>query len=93
VSWQVTGIRHDPYAEQHRLPVEEQKSAKERGKYLYPKEYGQPETVGLYYNDIQQMQQRQGDLQKHRREREQREDERQTYYEELEQRKGERRNQ
>jgi hypothetical protein len=76
VSWQVTGIRHDPYAEQHRLPVEEQKSTEERGKYLYPKEYGQPETAGLHYEDIQKMQQRQVDIQKHRKEMEQREGER-----------------
>ena len=25
VSWQVTGIRQDPYAEAHRIPVEEKK--------------------------------------------------------------------
>jgi len=49
VSWQVTGIRHDPYAEQHRIRVEEQKSAEERGKYLYPKEHGQPTTMGINY--------------------------------------------
>jgi hypothetical protein len=36
VSWQVTGIRHDAYAEDHRIPVEEVKPAGERGKYLYP---------------------------------------------------------
>jgi hypothetical protein len=41
VSWQVTGIRKDPYAENHRVPVEEWKPAHERGKYLYPELYGQ----------------------------------------------------
>jgi hypothetical protein len=47
VSWQVTGIRHDPYAEAHPLPVEEDKPAEEQGTYLHPVEYGQPETSGL----------------------------------------------
>jgi hypothetical protein len=42
VSWQVTGIRNDPYAQQHRIPVEEAKPAAERGTYVYPQGYGQP---------------------------------------------------
>jgi hypothetical protein len=42
VSWQVTGIRKDPYAELHRTPVEENKPESERGTYLYPDAYGQP---------------------------------------------------
>jgi len=42
VSWQVTGIRRDAYAEAHRIPVEEEKTGKERGRYLYPELYGQP---------------------------------------------------
>ncbi len=46
VSWQVTGIRHDPYANAHRIPVEEDKAPPERGKYLYPTEYGQPPPPG-----------------------------------------------
>ena len=40
VSWQVTGIRHDPYAETHRIPVEEMKPAKLRGLYRHPELYG-----------------------------------------------------
>jgi hypothetical protein len=36
VSWQVTGIRHDAYANVHRVPVEEEKPEQERGKYLHP---------------------------------------------------------
>jgi len=36
VSWQVTGIRHDAYAEAHRVVVEEEKPAAERGTYLHP---------------------------------------------------------
>jgi hypothetical protein len=49
VSWQVTGIRHDPYAEAHRIPVEEEKSGRERGRYRNPELYGAPETAGVLY--------------------------------------------
>jgi hypothetical protein len=45
VSWQVTGIRQDPYAEQHRIPVEEDKPLEVRGTYLYPEGYGLPATM------------------------------------------------
>src|SRR5205814_1052619 len=44
VSWQVTGIRHDPYADAHRIPVEQDKSPDERGQYLHPDLYGQPDS-------------------------------------------------
>jgi hypothetical protein len=47
VSWQITGIRKDPFAEKHRIPVEEDKPAKERGTYLHPREWDQPEDRGL----------------------------------------------
>ena len=40
VSWQVTGIRKDAYAERYRIPVEEAKKGDERGHYLYPEAYG-----------------------------------------------------
>ncbi len=53
VSWQVTGIRHDPYAEANRIPVEENKRADERGTYLYPEVYGQPAEMGLHYQQNQ----------------------------------------
>jgi hypothetical protein len=51
VSWQVTGIRQDPYANLHRIQVEEDKSAEERGKYLHPDAYGQPEEKGIAYRN------------------------------------------
>jgi hypothetical protein len=35
VSWQVTGIRHDKFAEDKRAPVEENKPAADKGKCLY----------------------------------------------------------
>ena len=40
VSWQVTGIRHDAWANAYRIPVEEEKPAKERGTYLHPELFG-----------------------------------------------------
>jgi len=36
VSWFVTGIRHDPYAEENRIPVEEDKPAAEPGDVSIP---------------------------------------------------------
>jgi hypothetical protein len=36
VSWQVTGVRHDAYANAHRITVEQEKPASERGHLLYP---------------------------------------------------------
>jgi hypothetical protein len=47
VSWQVTGIRRDPWANANRIEVEEDKPAKERGYYLHPDLYGQPEEKGI----------------------------------------------
>ncbi|BCM91102.1 hypothetical protein IAD21_02966 [Abditibacteriota bacterium] len=40
VSWQVTGVRHDVYARQNRIKVEETKTGADRGKYLYPAGFG-----------------------------------------------------
>jgi len=39
VSWMLTGIRHDPWAEQQRIKVERDKPNGEKGKYLYPEYY------------------------------------------------------
>ncbi len=47
VSWQVTGIRNDPYAQQNRIPVEQDKYENERGTYLHPQVYGQPESLRI----------------------------------------------
>lgn len=52
VSWQVTGIRHDPFAEKNRIPVEEYKQGEDVGKYLYLEAYGLPETMGIDYKHI-----------------------------------------
>ena len=42
VSWQVTGIRQDAWAEHNRIPVELDKAPEERGKFLHPEALGQP---------------------------------------------------
>src|ERR1700723_3542481 len=47
VSWQVTGIRQDAWANAHRIPVEELKSEEERGTYLHPELFGAPKEAGL----------------------------------------------
>lgn len=47
VSWQVTGIRQDAYANEHRIQVEEDKPADEKGTYIHPELYGQPADKAL----------------------------------------------
>jgi trimeric autotransporter adhesin len=42
VSWQVTGIRQDAWANAHRIPVEVEKEDQAKGYYLYPDLYGAP---------------------------------------------------
>ncbi len=46
VSWQVTGIRHDAFANAHRIQVEEPKPAAALGTYLHPEAFGQPVEKG-----------------------------------------------
>ena len=52
VSWQVTGIRHDAYAQKNRIPNTVEKEAKNRGKYLSPESFNQPKTKAIGYTDI-----------------------------------------
>jgi trimeric autotransporter adhesin len=47
VSWQVTGIRHDAYADAYRIPVEEDKSPQEQGHYLHPELFGASERQAI----------------------------------------------
>jgi hypothetical protein len=47
VSWQVTGIRQDAWANANRIPVEEEKEAKLKGFYLHPELYGAPAEKGI----------------------------------------------
>ncbi|MBL7987938.1 MAG: hypothetical protein JNJ94_07750 [Chlorobi bacterium] len=45
VSWQVTGVRNDPFAQKYRVEVEVEKPAAERGNYLHPEAYGMYSTI------------------------------------------------
>jgi hypothetical protein len=47
VSWQITGVRKDAYAEKHRIPVEEQKPLADQGRYLHPDAFDLPEGMGI----------------------------------------------
>lgn len=47
VSWQVTGIRQDAWANAHRIQVEEEKSLVERGNYLHPELHGAPKEKSI----------------------------------------------
>jgi len=47
VSWMVTGIRKDAFANQHRVQVEVEKNADEKGKYIHPTAFGLPESRGI----------------------------------------------
>jgi hypothetical protein len=47
VSWQVTGIRHDKYADAHRIVAEVEKEPEFKGYYLHAKEWGQPESKSI----------------------------------------------
>jgi hypothetical protein len=49
VSWQVTGIRKDAFAEKNRIPVEVLKKDDEVGKYIHPNAFGLPEAMGIDY--------------------------------------------
>jgi len=50
VSWQVTGIRQDAYANAHRIPLEESKPERERGFYLHPDAFNLPEERGVSFS-------------------------------------------
>jgi predicted lipoprotein with Yx(FWY)xxD motif len=52
VSWQVTGVRHDAYANKNRIPNEVEKAAQDKGKYLHPKAFNQPQTKAIGYADM-----------------------------------------
>lgn len=50
VSWQVTGIRHDAYANAHPIPIEEAKPPAEQGHYLYPELFGASKVQAVGHN-------------------------------------------
>jgi hypothetical protein len=49
VCWQVTGVRKDAFTNMYRMAVEEEKPNEERGTYLHPEAFDQPETRGAEY--------------------------------------------
>ncbi|MGB2696394.1 MAG: hypothetical protein WBD28_00885, partial [Candidatus Zixiibacteriota bacterium] len=58
VSWQVTGIRHDKFAEANRIQVEVDKPAEEQGKYLHPEAYKLGQEYDIHYEQHKQMKER-----------------------------------
>ena len=50
VSWQVTGIRKDKYAQANPLEVEKKKTVSEQGKYLHPELFGYGSEKSLSSN-------------------------------------------
>lgn len=53
ISWQVTGVRRDPYAVAHPIVVEQPKHPNERGRLQHPELYGQPESMRIDYETTQ----------------------------------------
>jgi hypothetical protein len=49
VSWQVTGIRKDAFAQKNRVVPEVEKEPRNRGKYLYPEAFDLPSERGIHY--------------------------------------------
>ena len=43
----MTGVRHDAYANAHRIPTESAKLGKENGRYLYPELFGKPLALSI----------------------------------------------
>jgi hypothetical protein len=47
VSWQVTGIRQDAWANANRIPTEVLKKGSEKGRFLHPSVLGQPKGMAI----------------------------------------------
>ncbi len=56
VSWQVTGIRHDKWANANRIQVELDKPTDQRGKYIHPAEWNQSQEKGIDWESIKESQ-------------------------------------
>ena len=54
VSWQVTGVRKDPWAVANPIVDEQEKVGREKGKYLNPELYGKGEEESIFYEEIQE---------------------------------------
>ena len=52
VSWQVTGVRKDAWAEQNRIPTAVEKEPENRGRYLHPAAFHQPADRGINFRPM-----------------------------------------
>jgi hypothetical protein len=61
VSWQVTGIRQDAWANAHRIPVEVSKAPADQGLYLHPELFGAPaeKSIALAHHPMVKLQKQQ----------------------------------
>jgi hypothetical protein len=50
ISWQVTGVRNDAYAQKNRIVAEVDKNELEKGKYLAPELFNQPQEKRIGYS-------------------------------------------
>jgi len=48
VSWQVTGVRKDPWANAHRIKPVVEKTGREKGTYLHPELYGKSDEYSIF---------------------------------------------
>jgi hypothetical protein len=58
VSWQVTGIRQDAFANKNRIPTEELKKKEERGLFLHPEAFGESPEKAIGYKEHKEITQR-----------------------------------
>ncbi len=58
VSWQVTGVRHDKFAEANRIQVEVDKLPDQKGLYLHATEYGLPVDKSVDREQIRESEKR-----------------------------------
>jgi hypothetical protein len=52
VSWMVTGIRQDAWANAHRIPVEADKAERDQGHYIHPELFehdGEPSIAQMHH--------------------------------------------
>ena len=52
VSWLVTGVRQDAYANAHRIVGVMNKTGDEKGKYIHPELFGQAKEKGIFYKPV-----------------------------------------
>ena len=57
VSWHVTGIRQDAWANRNRIGVEVEKTGRDRGYYLHPEAFNQPEERSIEWTRHPEMMQ------------------------------------